>query len=233
MDLHMLVGSFSLSTKLFSGRSARLTICRNASLAVLLCATILALKPLPCVASSILQLSFDQLVTDSQLIFSGEVIESQAQWDERGSRIDTLVTFKVEEIIKGDHESTEITLSFAGGEIGQVREQVEGMVYPKTGEEGIYFVESTEQVLVNPLVGWRQGHFRRVNIDGVERIFAVDGRAVKSISIHRDGLHKEYASPKGSASLLDDVIYATRKSSALSTIDFIEELKLRISRAGK
>jgi hypothetical protein len=58
------------------------------------------------------------------------------------------------------------------------------MVYPSVGEKGIYFFENPGRQLVNPLVGWGQGHFRvKKDSNGMERIVTEGGAPVLSLDV--------------------------------------------------
>ena len=124
-----------------------------------LCFFILLLNSTVARATSILRLSFDQLVEQSALVFEGKVVSSEAHWNQQHTRIHTYVKFEISEIIKGRAVSDSITLRFAGGQVGEDHQKFESMIYPLKGESGIYFVERVDINMVNPLIGWSQGHF--------------------------------------------------------------------------
>lgn len=110
-------------------------------------------------ATSILQLTFDDLVQKSELVFEGRVVASDSRWNDTRTEIYTEVTFEISEIIKGGITGDSIVLSFAGGEVGRDNFAVQALIFPKIGETGIYFVERTDIDMMNPLLGWSQGHF--------------------------------------------------------------------------
>lgn len=112
----------------------------------------------PAHGTTLEEMHFDALVDQAELVFEGLVIGRQSQQEGAGE-ISTYVTFRILEVIKGDYPGETIELKFMGGEVnGQVME-VSGMRQPRNGERGIYFVESTTENLINPLLGWSQGHF--------------------------------------------------------------------------
>lgn len=110
-------------------------------------------------ATSIVQFSFADLIEKSELVFEGEVITSEARWNQNRTRIFTEVQFRIDEVIKGTSNGNTLSLKFAGGTVGEDRMEVQAMTYPQVGETGIYFVERTDIDMVNPLLGWNQGHF--------------------------------------------------------------------------
>ncbi|NHN37613.1 hypothetical protein G8764_09940 [Pseudomaricurvus alcaniphilus] len=128
-------------------------------------------------ASTVMQVDLDYLLQHAELVFEGEVIASNARWNNTRTGIFTHVTFQVNHVIKGEHAESTLVLQFAGGQVGDVGLQVGEMEYPELGEKGIYFVESTTRQMVNPLVGWTQGHFLLLqDADGTERV-VTRGRA--------------------------------------------------------
>ena len=130
-------------------------------------------------ATSIQQLSINDMLDSAELIFEGHVINVESTWNNNHSAINTFVTFKIVEIIQGDYEFDKIQLSFAGGSVDDVTMEVHGMIYPELGEEGIYFVEKIGQIFVNPIVGWNQGHFLVVDdANGGQRMLTADRQPV-------------------------------------------------------
>jgi hypothetical protein len=109
-------------------------------------------------ASSVREVSMDEMLQQSQFVFEGTVTAIEARENSQ-KRIHTYVTFEIKDIIKGEYHSNIITLRFLGGTVGDVTMTVSDMRLPQEGEHGIYFVESLERFQVNPLYGWSQGHF--------------------------------------------------------------------------
>ena len=109
-------------------------------------------------ASTVLQMSFTEVVGSSELVFEGRVIHRESRRAVDGS-IHTFVTFQISEIVKGAFASDTIELRFLGGQVGSRGLQVSDMQMPELGETGIYFVETLRDFQVNPLVGWAQGHY--------------------------------------------------------------------------
>ena len=109
-------------------------------------------------ASTVLEMSFSQVVEHSELVFEGRVqgVEPRILGD---GRIYTFVQFEVFDVVKGAYSDAQIELSFLGGEIDGKGMFVTDMKIPLIGERGLYFVESVSQAQVNPFVGWAQGHY--------------------------------------------------------------------------
>jgi hypothetical protein len=115
-------------------------------------------------ATSVREVSMDEMLQQSQVVFEGTVTAIEASQTSQ-KRIHTYVSFEITDIIKGEYHGKTITLRFLGGTVGDVTMVVSDMRLPQEGEHGIYFVESLERFQVSPLYGWSQGHFV-VNRDG-------------------------------------------------------------------
>lgn len=109
-------------------------------------------------ATTIQSFSFEQLADEAECIFQGRVLDVRADEGPDGL-IYTWVRFRVDEVVKGA-AGGELELRFLGGEIADRKVSVSEMHLPEEGETGLYFVESLNAGLVNPLLGWWQGHFR-------------------------------------------------------------------------
>lgn len=104
-------------------------------------------------ATTILSVDFQEVVAKSQLVFQGEALRQEVR-TAQGQQM-TFVTFRVDEVVKGAHSGETLELGFLGGG----NSAVAGLTIPPVGEYGIYFVESTTGLYVNPLYGWHQGHY--------------------------------------------------------------------------
>jgi len=127
---------------------------RPAALIVLVASMVLA-----AFGSIVEQVTIEQMLKNSELVFEGTVIGINPQRSGPYSRIETQITFRVNDIVKGSFNEPAITLTFLGGTIGPVVQTVADMHMPGYGERGVYFVESLQRKQVHPLYGWEQGHF--------------------------------------------------------------------------
>lgn len=183
----------------------------------------------PAQATTIARLHFDTVTADAEFIFVGSVVAREARWNSQQTRIHTLVSFAVHEVLKGDANRTTITLSFAGGEIGAVRQQVEAMIYPQLGEHGVYFVESTTRRLVNPLVGWSQGHFKQVEIDGQQRILAANGQALEQIDAPLATRSTKQGDKASNQAASNGLHLGTQITTAVPLPEFVAAIKQRVA----
>ena len=110
-------------------------------------------------AASIRSFSVHELSQNAETIFEGRVIGHSVEGSPDGRMIRTRVTFEVVDLIKGEPGIRTLRLSFAGGEIGGRGLIVSDQLIPAPGEQGIYFIEDASRQLINPILGWDQGHF--------------------------------------------------------------------------
>jgi len=138
-------------------------------------------------ATSVRQLSLDELLQGAELVFEGRVIDIAARRLETGSAahaglIYTTVTFEVLDLVKGEYTQSTLTLSFLGGSAEGRALLIEEMRLPARGERGIYFVESLARRQVHPLYGWSQGHFLVVSDPDLgERVMTADSQAITAV----------------------------------------------------
>ena len=139
-------------------------------------------------ATSVIEVSLDQMLQHSALVFEGQVTRVQVRENSRRD-IQTLVTFEIIDVIKGEVKGKTITLGFLGGQIADRKLSVVEMQMPELNERGIYFVESPARNQVHPLYGWSQGHLRiEQDTAGTERVLTRSGRPVRGAE-HTSGTH--------------------------------------------
>ena len=135
-------------------------------------------------STTVIPPSFDALVSGANTIFVGVVMNVRAEWEATpgGRAIITLVTFRVEDVWKGNVGAV-TQLDFLGGEIGEIGMKVEGMPVFRLGQRDVLFVGS-EVRSVSPLVGFMHGRMRveRDTVSGIDRVRTFDGRALGSIA---------------------------------------------------
>lgn len=133
-------------------------------------------------ASTVMQVSFQEMVASSEFIFEGAVIGQEAIRPDGSRNIFTRVTFAVSDVLKGDYDASTVSLHFMGGTIGSLTLSISDMQIPKNGERGVYFVESIAKRQVHPLYGWNQGRFLILNDrDGNPRVHTAKGKPIRSV----------------------------------------------------
>jgi hypothetical protein len=110
-------------------------------------------------ATTVIPPTFDQLVTDAELIFQGTVTDARSQWTGAGAerRIVTDVTFQIEDAIKGAPGKS-YTIQILGGTVDGETMEVSDAPRFKIGDRDILFVEHNGTQFV-PLVGIMHGRF--------------------------------------------------------------------------
>ena len=135
-------------------------------------------------STTVIPPTFDQLVAEAQTVFVSEVMNVRAEWEATpsGRAIVTLVTFRVEDVWKGNVGAV-TQLEFLGGEIGEIGMKVEGMPVFRLGQRDVLFVGSAVRT-VSPLVGFMHGRMRveRDTVSGIDRVRTFDGRALGSVT---------------------------------------------------
>ena len=132
-------------------------------------------------ATTVLKMDIDQIAIKAELVFEGEVLLRESRREPNSGIINTYVTFSILDVIKGSYGANTIELKFTGGSIGNEVVEVNGLLIPAEGEQGIYFVESINRNLITPLIGWSQGHFIVQEENGRRIVYTVDNRPVTGI----------------------------------------------------
>lgn len=132
-------------------------------------------------ATTVIPPTFDQLVTEAEVIFEGTVTGSRSEWTGEGSNrhIVTYVTFKVEDAIKGA-PGGDYTIRMLGGTVdGQTMEVTDAPRF-KAGDRDILFVKHNGTQFI-PLVGIMHGRFH-VLADENEKVAKDNGAIVADVA---------------------------------------------------
>jgi len=182
-------------------------------------------------ATTILEMDIDKVVADAEFVFEGSVINSETRQHSSSGIISTYITFQINDIIKGDYTGDSVELKFMGGVFNGQIVQVSGMRIPEMAEQGIYFVESMSRDLINPLIGWSQGHFIIVDDNGTRRIKTAGGQPVidvEAVSSIPGSIKKPLSIVEGNTDIAAGVM--TQASSiTVERALTVEEFKSRIT----
>jgi Ca2+-binding RTX toxin-like protein len=127
--------------------------------------------------ADVVHMERQELIQRSELIFVGEVIEKEARWNDLGSLIVTDYTFKVTQVLHGDHQDREIELRFAGGELPDGRgHSLSDVPEFHVGEVVVLMKEQSDWPLFSPVTGTYQGKFSRLDFEGQQIV--VDGEGI-------------------------------------------------------
>jgi hypothetical protein len=110
--------------------------------------------------SSVVAPTFDELVSQAEVIFQGAVTDVRSEWAGAGEQrhIVTYVTFRVEDSFKGNVGAT-YSIRLLGGTVGGETMVVTDAPKFNVGDRDILFVENNGSQFV-PLVGVSHGRFR-------------------------------------------------------------------------
>lgn len=135
-------------------------------------------------ATTVIPPTFDQLVTEAEVILQGNVTDVRSQWIGEGAehRIVTYVTLKVEEAIKGAPGDT-YTIRLLGGTVDGHTMEVSDTPKFKIGDRDILFVEHNGSQFV-PLVGIMHGrfHLQKEKQSGREIVAKDDGSPMADLA---------------------------------------------------
>lgn len=134
-------------------------------------------------ATTVIPPSFDQLVQQAELIFQGTVTDVHPQWvGEGGQRhIESYITFKIEDAVKGKPGQT-YTVRMFGGTVGDQGMAVSDAPKFEVGDRDILFVENNGTQII-PLVGIMYGRFHvKKDETGNEVVTQNEGRPVKDVA---------------------------------------------------
>lgn len=93
--------------------------------------------------SQVISTELKNKVENSDMIVTGKVINQKSQWNSDKSRIYTLVTIRVEELLKGTDYQSEIIIKHLGGEIGNVGEVYSHVPSFNDNEDVLVFVKKS------------------------------------------------------------------------------------------
>lgn len=126
---------------------------RNASILILcLCVA------LPGYATTVLPLSFEQLVNESQSVVYGRVSDVRARWTDDRRFIESVVTFEILRDMKGSARES-ITFTVPGGQVGRYLNVIPGAPSFVTGDLVVLFLSARGARLPVP-TGLTQGIYR-------------------------------------------------------------------------
>lgn len=200
-------------------------------LPALLVSALLSIVSLPANGTTILGMDIDEVAQQAEFIFEGEVILSETRQDSGTGIISSYVTFAIRDVVKGDYDVDSVELKFMGGVFNGQIVEVSGLRIPQLGEQGIYFVESLSRDLINPLLGWSQGHFLIVEENGVRRVSTIDNKAVtevESVSAIPAAIKKPQPLLEGNSDVAAGVMTESRGIMIERALT-VEEFKLRIA----
>lgn len=136
--------------------------------AIVACLLGIGLFAIPATASTFIALDLESLVTRSDAVVQGEVVQVDSFWDAEGRVIVTEARVVIEETITGE-SAKEITVKTFGGTVGDYTVEAVGFPRFAAGDRVVLFVNqrhgADDSIRVT---GYQQGHYRIKAQQGVE-----------------------------------------------------------------
>jgi hypothetical protein len=167
-------------------------------------------------ATTVIPPTFNQLVSDAELIFQGTVTATRSEWTGQGAErvIVTYVTFKIDDAIKGAPGGN-YTIRMLGGTVDGETAEVADAPKFKAGDRDILFVEHNGNQFV-PLVGIMHGRFH-----------------VQTDAVGREIVAKDSGAALANVSKLGQDEDAAITGPALSAADFKSAIRQKLSQLGR
>lgn len=108
-------------------------------------------------AATIIQIDLPQLVAQSDLIATGEVTDTDEQFDDERGRVYTTITIEIDDVVDGK-PTDEVVLRHPGGQDGDIATHAPGVPHFTDDERVFLFLQHTDEHAA--LVGLSQGVFR-------------------------------------------------------------------------
>lgn len=96
--------------------------------------------------SLMVKLSLERLSLDSDTIVLGNVDDIACQWSMDRSAIVTVVTLRIQTVIKGEVLRNQILIQYPGGEVGDIGLKVSDMPEFQLGERVLVFLKSISKI---------------------------------------------------------------------------------------
>jgi hypothetical protein len=111
-----------------------------------LAALLLSLLLIPQAQATLMKaVPFDDKVGNAVSIILGKAVKSESRWDEEHRWILTYTTFRIEKTIKGMPGPQEITVVTPGGQVGDMRQDTNGVPEFQEGSEHVIFLRNTNR----------------------------------------------------------------------------------------
>ena len=125
-------------------------------------------------ALSVVELSFDALVQQAEVIVVATVTAKQGVMGADGYTIHTLVRLSDIDVIKGDVPAAEFDLRLPGGVVGNSAQVYHGVPRLEPGQRYVLFIHGQQHAFI-PLAGAFQGAYRVLNdAEGEAHVVRVD-----------------------------------------------------------
>ena len=100
-----------------------------------------------------------ELTKKSDLIFVGRVQGIHSEWNKNKTRIYSRITLKIDQLVKGEAQGSDVSFLQLGGEIGTIGEVYSDIPRFKDNEGVLLFLEKTDTGVNYRVTGGMEGKF--------------------------------------------------------------------------
>lgn len=130
-------------------------------------AALFGLHAIPLSASTFVAMTQDELISQSERVIQGEVINVHSHWSQSGRIVVSDATIRVDEVLIGDSPGVVQVRTF-GGQVNDFVVETHGFPVFETGEKVLLYLYEEPSDRTLRVLGYQQGHFRVVTrLDGV------------------------------------------------------------------
>jgi len=117
----------------------------------------------------------------ADVILTGKVIEKESKWNASKSKIYTITTLQVDEILKDNSSANSVKITYPGGEVGDVGEIYTHMPRFKDKEDVLVFLQKDEKNNRYKVVNGESGKITVVNDNKTNKKVTSSGLSIKSL----------------------------------------------------
>jgi hypothetical protein len=130
-------------------------------------AALLGLLAIPLPASTFVAMTEAELISQSDRVIQGEVVNVRSHWTQSGRMVVTDATIRVDEVLIGDSPGV-IQVRTFGGQVNDFIVETHGFPVFQKGKQVILYLYEEPSDRSLRVLGYQQGHFRVVTrLDGV------------------------------------------------------------------
>jgi len=117
----------------------------------------------------------------ADLIVTGKVMQKKSNWNESKTKISTITTLQVDEILKGNSNGNSIEITYPGGEVGDVGEIYSHMPRFHDNEEVVVFLQKDKKNSRFKVVNGEEGKLSIINDGKTNTKVTSLGFSIKSL----------------------------------------------------
>lgn len=130
-------------------------------------AALIGLHAIPLPASTFVAMTEAELISQSDRVIQGEVVNLRSHWSQSGRIVVTDATIRVDQVLIGDSPEV-IQVRTFGGQVNDFVVETHGFPVLQKGKKVILYLYEEPSDRSLRILGYQQGHFRVVTrLDGV------------------------------------------------------------------